>query len=184
MTENQVEEAIKRAKPGVTQYIEIMKLFSQTNVARDQIFQRKYNAFYRIRQRPVEWYKTYYEYMEHLKSHAVTFTVVLRYLKKELKRYEPSFSSKLVATLDPSKPVWDKYVLNNIHLPAPSYNSPSKFDEAEAIYQKIEDWFLSFERSVEGAMIIRKFDELISSHIDISNTKKIDFWLWQTRPHD
>ena len=112
MNENQIEEAIKRAKPGIIQYLEIMRLFSQTNVSRDRDFQRKYNSFYRIRQRPPEWYQTYYDYMENLKGHSATFSEVLGYFKKQLNRYEPSFSSKLVATHCPSKPIWDKYVLN------------------------------------------------------------------------
>jgi len=175
MNPNQVEESIKRAKPGITQYLNIMRLFSQTNVARDQNFQTKYKAFYRVRQRPEEWYKTYFNYMENLKGHKVNFSEVLRYFKERLNRYEPSFSSKLVATHDPTRPVWDKYVLKNIGLVAPSYNSPSKFDDAVAIYQRIEGWFCNYERSYEGAMIIRKFDELVPNHVSITNTKKIDF---------
>ena len=73
MNEKQVEELIKRAKPGITQYLNIMRLFSQTNVARDQDFQRKYNAFYRVKQRREEWYKSYFDYMENLKGYEVNF---------------------------------------------------------------------------------------------------------------
>jgi hypothetical protein len=181
MNENQIEEAINRAQHGIKQYIAIMRAFSQINVARDKNFQKKFNAFYRIRGRQPEWYQTFYNYMENLKGHAVTFSEVLRYFKNHLNKYEPSFSSKLVATHDPDMPIWDKWVLKNIGLLSPYYNSPTKYEKAESIYKEIQNWFAKYETLYEGVMIIRKFDELVTAHMYISNTKKIDFVLWQTR---
>jgi hypothetical protein len=119
--------------------------------------------------------------MENQKGRDVTFPEVLRYFKDSLGRYEPSFSSKLVATHNPGMPIWDVHVLSNIGLHAPSYNSPSKFDEAETAYRVIKDWYANYEHSPEGSLVIRKFDELISGKDLITNTKKIDFVLWQMR---
>jgi hypothetical protein len=39
----QIEEAIGRAKKGIGQYLEIMDLFSHTDVTGDRYFQRKFN---------------------------------------------------------------------------------------------------------------------------------------------
>jgi adenosine deaminase len=68
MDENQILIAINKTKKGVEQYLEIMRLFSITNVAQDENFQRKYNAFYRVRQRDENWYKVYYQLMEEKKG--------------------------------------------------------------------------------------------------------------------
>lgn len=181
MNEVQVTEAITKAKWGISKYLEIMRLFAQTNVAHDQYFQTKYNAFYRVRQRSPEWYKAYYQYMENLKGREVSFSAVLRYFKNILGRYEPSFTSKLVATHNPSVPIWDVHVLRNIGLRAPSYNSPKKYEKAEAAYSEIQEWYARYVCSQEGKLIIRKFDELIKESAAISDLKKIDFVLWQTR---
>jgi hypothetical protein len=181
MDEQQVVEAIDRARLSIGQYLEIMRLFRQTNVAHDQYFQRKYNGFYRVRQRPKEWYQVYYEYMESLKGRDVSFSETLRHLQRRLGRYEPSFSSKLVATHNPSLPIWDVHVLRNIGLRAPSYTSPSKYDDAEAAYLALQKWYADLLCSTDGALIVRKFDELVEASSAISDTKKADFVLWQTR---
>ena len=51
MDEETVVEAIERARIGVSQYLEIMELFPTVNVAEDREFQRKFDAFYRVRQK-------------------------------------------------------------------------------------------------------------------------------------
>jgi len=181
MNEQEIVEAINRARLGISQYLEIMRLFRQTNVANDRYFQRKYNGFYRVRQRPKEWYRVYYEYMEDRRGCTVSFSETLRHLQRRLGRYEPSFSSKLVATHNPPLPIWDVNVLKNIGLRAPSYTSPSKYHDAEAIYLAIQNWYARYLGSTDGALIIRKFDELVQESSTISDTKKVDFVLWQTR---
>lgn len=64
--------------------------------------------------------------MERMKKVNVSFEEVLQYLYSDLGRVEPSFSSKLVATIDDSKPVWDVHVLNNLGLKQPYYTSKSE----------------------------------------------------------
>lgn len=181
MDENQILIAINKAKRGIEQYLDIMKLFPVVNVAENKDFQRKYNAFYRVRQRKENWYKIYYQFMEDQKGLDISFPKVLHYLKARLNRYEPSFSSKLAATHNPNMPVWDINVLSNIGLKAPSYTSPDKFDLAESAYNAIQKWYQKVECSPEGAKIILMFDEHISKSKLITNTKKIDFVLWQAR---
>lgn len=101
LNETKIFEAISRAQKGIEQYLEIMALLPAVDSARDLAFQRKFNAFYRVRQRPREWYRQYFLLMERLKGSKPDFNNVLDELNLALGRYEPSFSSKLVATLDP-----------------------------------------------------------------------------------
>jgi len=179
MTEDQIIKAIDTVRDSIAQYIELMRMFPRVNVATDADFQRKYNGYYRVRQRNKEWYQTYYGFMETQKGHKVTFPDTLRYFKKHLQRYEPSFSSKLVATHDPNMPIWDTHVLKMLKLKAPDYLSSKKYDRAGAIYREIQKWYSTFIDSQTGHSIIRKFEELITEHNDITNIKKIDFVLWK-----
>ena len=77
---DEIRKAIERARKGIGQYLEIKGLFLDTDVSRDKNFQRRFNGFYRIRQRSPEWYEGYYWYMQSQKGRTPTFSDVLRYL--------------------------------------------------------------------------------------------------------
>lgn len=177
----QIEEAIKKAQRGISQYLEIMELFPRVNVADNGDFQRKFNSFYRVRQRPAEWYKTYFLSMQQWKASKPTFDDVLDHLCKSLGRYEPSFSSKLVATIDPEQPIWDAFVLKNTQTKSPSYTSKNKVAQAKAAYQCIQGWYRQFLDSDDGKLVVRVFSQNVKQHARITDLKKVDFVLWQTR---
>ena len=62
---------------------------------------------------------------------------------------EASFSSKMLATIDPSKPIWDQYVLKNLGLQLKGKDAESKLKNAIDLYSKIEDWYNSYLNSSE-----------------------------------
>ena len=181
-----VKIALPKIETGLRKYQDIMTMLNKVNVSLDKDFQRMYNGFYRVRQRKPEFYEVYYAYMEKIKGNSVSFEDVIRHLYTELGRIEPSFSSKLVATIDDSKPVWDIYVLNNLDLKQPPYSSGS--DEAKLrrveklidLYSKITDWYSVSLDDSSVIEAIKLFDDCYPD-ADISKTKKIDLILWQTR---
>lgn len=181
MQEDQIVEAITKARKGIIQYLEIMELFPEVNVAHNSEFQRRFNAFYRVRQRPRNWYLTYFACMQRQKGSRPTFNDVLDDLYKSTGRYEPSFSSKLVATLDPEQPVWDVWVLKNTGIRVPSYASKSKVEHAKAAYVTIQRWYRQFLNSKDGELVVRVFDRVVPEHAKVTDLKKVDFVLWQTR---
>ena len=181
MDREKIISAIKKARKGIGQYLEIMDSFHSTDVSTDREFQRKFNSFYRVRQRTATWYKTYYSFMQRQKGKAPTFSTVLRYLHSELGRYEPSFSSKFVATHNPDLPIWDAFVLKNTGIKAPYYSDLKKLFKAEEKYKKVQSWYGGYLLSDSGNLIVEIFDEVVPEHNRISNLKKIDFVLWQTR---
>lgn len=181
MNKKQIIEAIKRAERGIGQYLEIMELFPSVNVAKNTNFQRKFKAFYRVRQRPAMWYKIYFSFMQRSKEDKPTFDRVIDHLNRSLGRYEPSFSSKMVATLDPEQPIWDAFVLKNTNTIAPSYQSRDKLNQAKSAYRTIQDWYREFLDSGDGKRVVRIFNENVKKHAKITNLKKVDFVLWQTR---
>jgi hypothetical protein len=180
MNRNQIAQAVEKAKRGIAQYIEIMELVSIVDVSINPAFQKKYNAFYRVRQRSAKWYATYFSLMQESKEAPPSFEHVIDQINASMGRYEPSFSSKLVATLNPNKPVWDVHILNNTGHSAPSYTAKNKIVLAKAAYGSIERWYETFLKSDEGKLYIDTFDEQVPDHNRITNLKKIDFILWQT----
>jgi hypothetical protein len=182
MNETQIIGAINDARKGICQYLDIMELFHKVDVSGNRDFQRKFNAFYRIRQRSVEWYGEYFSSMQRWKGSKPTFNDVLDHLNKSLGRYEPSFSSKLLATLDPNYPIWDKFILKNTQTKAPFYTSKHKMEQAKAAYEHILIWYKQFLGSTDGKLVVSVFDRNVSEYTKITDVKKVDFVLWQMRP--
>ncbi len=181
MQEQDILTAIERARKGMGQYLEIMAMLRCVDVSKDKMFQRRFNHFYRMRQRSREWYEEYYSFMERRKGNPPRFEESLDYFHAKLGRHEPSFSSKLCATLDPSEPIWDRYVLQNTGHKPPSHSSQRRIEEAKAVFQGIRDWYRRHIQSQEGQLMIRVFDKHVMEHDQITDVKKIDLLLWQTR---
>ena len=100
---------------GLDRYAEIMKKAKTTNISEDREFQHLFNAFYRVR-RNEAWRKIYYSLFEEMKQGSPNFESILRFLYEKTGNIEASFSSKMLATLCPEKPIWDRYVLENLGL--------------------------------------------------------------------
>jgi len=181
MQKDEIVNAIELARKGIDQYLAIMEIFPSVDVSKDKTFQRQFNAFYRIRQRPEEWYLEYYSLMESSKKNPVRFETILDRIYAALGRYEPSFASKLAATLDPNEPVWDKYVLKNTVQKAPYYTASNKLERAKAVFANIRSWYTKHLQSPEGKMMIDVFNNMVDKHDRITDIKKVDFILWKNR---
>jgi hypothetical protein len=181
MQKDKIIAAIEKAREGIGQYLNIMAMLPTVDVSTDRAFQRRFNHFYRIRQRSEDWYAEYYSFMERGKCNPPRFEDVLDHLHVSLGRYEPSFSSKLAATLAPDEPVWDQYVIQNTGQKAPAYSSSRKIERAKAVFQGIRKWYWECLESPEGRLMVEVFDELVDQHDQITDIKKIDFVLWQIR---
>lgn len=169
-------------KEGLSKYIEIMERLHNTDVSKDQDFQRLYNHFYRMRQRKPEFYKMYYDYMEKMKNStdALSFEEIFLFIQKESGRCESSFSSKLLATLDPNKPVWDMYVLENLGIKKIYSTTTNREQKILAAYNQICEWHEDFLKTDDARIIIEIFDEMFPG-VNITDTKKVDLFLWQFR---
>ena len=182
MNQAEIQTAIAKAQKGIGQYSALMDLFGQVDVSADADFQRQYNAFYRVQRRQYAWYREYYALMQKLKGTKPVFSDVLDTIHGITGRYEPSFASKLVATIDPKKPVWDVHVLGHTNHTAPSYANKAKLSLAKVAYASMESWYAAFLLSPEGKLCVSEFDRLVLSHERFTALKKVDFILWQNRP--
>jgi hypothetical protein len=179
--ESKITTAINSARKGIAQYLEIMALLPHVDVSRDRNFQRKYNTFYRVRQRTKKWYEVYFSYMQNNKASPPSFDSTIDYIFDTLNRCEPSFSSKLVATLDPNSPIWDKFVLKNTDQKPPAYYKVGRIEIAKTVYRNIQRWYEHYLSTNEGQRLIMLFDQEVENHNRVSNLKKVDFVLWQIR---
>ena len=168
---------IDRVVIGLEKYNRIMKRVHEVDVSTDAEFQRFFNGFYRMRQRPADFYASYYAYLEQNKhNRELTFEDILTYLYQETGSIHASFSSKLLATVNPDMPIWDKFVLQNLGLRTPYYYEKDRFQKTVQLYRRICDWY----KSSEAKEKLNEFNRLFPN-AEISDVKKIDFILWATR---
>ena len=172
---------IKRTLPtvgkGLDKYIKIMDEFRKCDVSQDLEFQRTYKGFYRMRQRTPEFYKCYFDYMEAHKSSNITFSNVLSFLYESTSRIESSFSSKMLATINPEMPVWDVNVLSNLSIHPPRSYHKERLKATIDTYSVLLGWYTMYTETQNAREVIGVFDTIYPG-TKITNVKKIDLALW------
>ena len=165
---------------GLDKYRYIMEQVSITNVAVDTDFQLTFNGFYIVR-RNESWRKSYYEYFESVKNGKPTFENIITYLYESTGNIEPSFSSKMLATILPEKPIWDRYVVQNLNVQLTGATKEEKLKNAILLYADMEKWYADFLETEKGQECISEFDRVLPDYKGISSIKKIDSILWSIR---
>ncbi|MDD6194194.1 MAG: hypothetical protein PUB19_04755 [Lachnospiraceae bacterium] len=165
---------------GLDKYRYIMEQVRTTNVTVDSDFQRKFNGFYLVR-RNEAWRKAFYEYFESVKNSTPTFADIITYLYECTGNIEPSFSSKMLATILPEKPIWDRYVVQNLDMHLTGATQEEKLKNAIALYDDMEKWYADFVETGKGKECISEFDRVLPDYKGISAIKKIDCILWSIR---
>lgn len=166
---------------GLKTYDDIQNTFNKVDVSSDKNFQKKFNGFYKVR-RGDNWRKDYYDIFEKVKKDPSkqNFDYILNSIYKKTDKFEPSFSSKMLATLNPSYPIWDQYVLKNTGTKVPS-GKGKNINSFVKTYKEIEDWYKVFIGSNVGKTCIAEFDKKFPNYKKINDVKKIDFILWAKR---
>ena len=135
--------------------------------------QRLFNGYYRVR-RNDQWRQIYYELFRKAKSERYSFAQIITALYQATGNVEASYSSKMLATIDPNQPIWDQYVLHNLGLVLTGKTQKEKLDNAILLYGEIDRWYREFLETDDGRECIRTFDRWLPSYSWITSVKKID----------
>ncbi len=165
---------------GLVQYSRILSRAACCDVSKDMEFQRLFNGYYRVRRNP-EWCSHYYALFEAMKTGMPTFEYIIRTLYDRSGNIEASFASKMLATLDTSKPIWDQYVLSRLHMKLKENGKQEKLRNAITLYAGIADWYTQYLSTDESASCIMVFNRYLPDYAWISDVKKLDFFLWSSR---
>ena len=160
---------------GLDRYAEIMR-----GDPASPDFQRAFNGYYRIR-RNEEWRRYYYNLFAKAKTEQYSFEQIITELFRQTGNVEASFSSKMLATIDASKPIWDQYVLQNLGLELMGKTQEEKLQNAVTLYDQVVNWYADYLTTGEARENIYEFDRLLPEYACISETKKIDCLLWSKR---
>lgn len=168
----------------VQRYLRLQRDLPKVNVAEDDDYQRCFNGFYRIQRKPPDWYAFFFRLLQREKSNAaLSFGRVLETLHREHGHVEPSFSSKLVATVNPDMPVYDRFVRENLELKVPtrSLSAVERIAGFENLHHELQERMGALVRRAEFRTLRAAFDEKFPGAVDITDIKVLDFFLWQYR---
>lgn len=174
-----IEKSLPKKKSGIKKYFSIMSMLHNCDVSLDKEFQKLYNGFYRLRLPATEYYKQYFNYLEQNKNNkSLKFESVLEYVSYVTGRVEASFSSKILATINPDMPVWDNNVLSNLQIKKPVGDFKNKIIKSIIVYGKLCNYYKEFLNTNNAKQIIKLFDNMFPEYNQITDIKKIDLAIW------
>lgn len=162
-------------------YEKIMRQVGIVNVSSDEDLQKTYNYFYQVR-RNEAWRRSYYDLFEQMKhTKNVSFSVIITELFRTTGNIEASFSSKMLSTLNPSKPIWDSIVCKNLGLKPTGKTKEEELKNVIVLYEKLGGWYKEYLKTENAQDCITRFDALLPKYVWLSDTKKIDYLIWSIR---
>lgn len=166
---------------GLKKYTYIINELRNVVVSTDiDNYQKTFNSFYVVR-RGKKWRKNYYDYLEKNKNNPnLEFKDVIRELYKKTGNVEASFSSKLLATINPKMPIWDQYVLKNLNLKLKGKTKDEKIDNAIALYDDMIEIYKELLKREDVQKIIQQFNSIVKEY-KIEDAKILDFIFWSKR---
>jgi len=180
LTIEQVDAAIPAIQQGLEKYLWLQYRVTQgAGFHRNSEFRRKFNYFYKVRKN-LAWREAFYETMRRANEEKFAFAKVLAEIRDQTGCFEPSFASKLVATLDTAKPVIDRFVLKNLNLRIPSRAVQDRLIKTCYVYEKLAEISTAYLSTTDGEYLVHEFSRTYPN-ANISREKMLDLVLWQTR---
>lgn len=169
-------------KEALRKYCRIISLVQTTDISSNLDFQHTFNGFYRVR-RGKEWQEYFYSFFEKNKNvETFTITNIMTQLYNDTGRIEASFSSKMLASINPDQPIWDSIILKNFGKKAPAGNTVDRISASGTLYKEIIDIYKEYLLTDESNHNIKQFDLALLEFSKITNIKKIDFLTLGTHP--
>lgn len=179
LTVRDIDAALANVGPGLEKYLAIQSRLRHCDIRTDTKFRRMFGGFYRVR-RDACWQDAFYRLLERAKARQTTFGDVLSELHSATGRWEASFVSKLLATVDPTQPVIDSVVLRNVGLRLPAHGAPDRESRIVDLHGRLAAIFREFLSTEAGRCLVSRFRGRYPD-ADVTETKMLDLVLWQTR---
>ena len=174
-----LSQKLPQIENGIDKYIKVINQLHLCDVSKSMEYQKLFNGFYYIRQKKPEYYSLYFDYLEANKNNDINFVDVLTYINTTTGRFEPSFASKLLATIDPDSPVWDSVVLEKLSIVPPrSYQKDVMYVTVKTFMTLLE-WYGNYFKTQNAIDVLNLFNSIYPQYSQsITAVKKVDFALW------
>lgn len=179
LTKDAIDAALIRMARYLDAYLWLQAHRDACDVRSDASFRKRFNAFYKVR-RGRDWQDKFFDLLERRKGRASSFAELLDALHRATGRYEASFASKLLATIDPNMPVIDSIVLRNLDVRLPAYGSDCRRSRIVELHGRLLASLNGFLKTDVGRYLVERFRAAYPD-ADVTEVKMLDLVLWQTR---
>jgi hypothetical protein len=178
-----LDQILDHLKPGkLNAYQYTQDALHRTDVATDVQYQRTYNGIYMLRLPDTRFYAGHYALLQQHKTNPhISFPELLAQLSACTGRLEVSFSSKLLATINPDIPPLDSVVLGHLGLVLPKAGESDRDAKAIAVHGALIEKMTQIAASADFDEIKRRF-QLRHPQYQFTASKILDLVLWRYRP--
>ena len=164
---------------SVRTYMWIQDNYRKRDVSTDREFQTMYSHFYGMnRFTSLEYRQAYFQTLQKLKQYDFSFRELAEQLYAVDQKHELSFISKMMHTVDPTKPIYDSRVNQILGLNHRYYGSfSSRIQRDIETLEQIANSYRIFLKDSRILNILDQFEALLPG-CAITQEKKIDFLLW------
>ena len=153
-------------------------------------YRKAFCNFYNVVGRSGAWRNAFFEVFIDCKNqkdngNEVSIRTILQKLheKDDIENLEISFATKMLAMLDTSKPIVDKFVTKHCELNFLNGGAfAERLENAVEQYEILQQKYRVFLNTENAANAIHEFDNAFPEYTDISAVKKIDFLImWKEK---
>lgn len=182
---NKIDGILNRINtPKLDAYSFTQSRLREVDVSKDDLYQRTYNGFYRVRLPITEAYSTYYNLIEQNKNNNnLSLELILNRLIVDTNRVETSFGSKLLATINPNIAPLDKIVLGHLKLSLPKSFGLSKterINQCAKVHRQLGGEMNQLI-TMSGFKVLKEEFKFRYPSYNFTDIKILDLLLWQYR---
>ena len=157
-----------------------------TNVIEDNRYKIRFKRYYAMdKQRwDSKWDKLYFSLLEHGKNNKeISFHTTLELLYAITGKVQTSFSSKLIATVNPEMPVYDKWVRKNLGLKVPysGMKDDRRIPRFVTMHSELQSKAVEMTQDINFEKLRTRFNQTFPQYECFTDIKKLDLFLWQAR---
>lgn len=184
ITENKEQLLSLNYEKSIDAYLFIQKEFAKGYIVNNKDFKRVYGNFYRLTMAglTLEWKERYFEILEGKKSDLKKILNELYEIpnRKGQNSIQFSFATKLIHTIDTTKPIFDSLVGAMLGQRAKGKTKEEKIQSCIDIYDILQDVFHTCLGDNALQEILRAFRAKfnLSGERDMSDEKIFDFLIW------
>lgn len=174
-------KALEIRRHDLARYAKTIADLHMTNVSMNAEYQRNFNGLYGVR-RNAQWRGAYYNILEDRKNDSeLSILAVITAILASTGRVEASFASKLIATINPNRAVYDSIIRQNLGLPNRAIGSPDRIVGLQRDYDEIQGYLDQQVRTPQFSSLRERFDETFPEYQHFTDVKVLDFMIWQIR---
>ncbi len=171
------------SRESIDVYVWLKNEFEKGNIESNQVFQFVFRSYYRLDGAGLsdEQKKEYFKMLAHGESDLENILSNLYKIPTLRSRatIQFSFATKLIHTIDNSKPIFDAEVSTVIHKVVSGNSKEEKIESAKSLFIFLENFYLEAIKNKEMQAIIKKFRIKFSADSKkMSDYKVLDFLIW------